>query len=112
MPIDLHTLAQVRVQFLEAREHLLCVIPSPNQTQVMLQLAQATYEFNRGLGISAVRREVGTMADYYGDALINVEQVTSSSFRHQLEIADGKDAMLEASTEIHGVIMKLPLPVS
>lgn len=112
MPIDLQTLTTVRVQFLEARERLLCVIPSPNQLTIMTSLAQATFEFNRGLGISAVRREVGTAVDYHGDALINIEQVTSSHFHHQLELEDGKSVILEVASEIHGVIMKLPLPVS
>lgn len=110
MSIDLQTLATVRVKFLESREHLLCVIPSPNQVAVMQRLATATYEFNRALGLSAVRREAGTAADYYSDAVINIEQVTSSDFRHEIEIGDGREAMLETAHDIHAAIMALPLP--
>lgn len=110
MPIDLHALAHVRVKFLEAREHLLNIQPTPNQTQLMQQLATSTYEFNRGLGLSAVRREAGHARDYYEDTIINVEQVTSSDFHHHIEIDDARGVMIEAADDIHGVIMGLPTP--
>lgn len=110
MPIDLQTLAQVRVKFLEAREHLSRVIPSPNQLEVMRGLSSATYEFNRVLKLSAARQFDGSVSGYYADALLNISVITGSDFRQDIDIDDARDQMLEAAIELHAIIMKLPLP--
>lgn len=77
----------------------------------LYQLTMATYEFNRGAGLSAVRHEPGSEArSYIEDIRINLEQVKLGKFQPPSPHEFGwEQEMVSAADAICMAMSSLPL---
>ncbi len=96
-----------------ARAHLLKYKPLEIHRLLLQQIMRASYEFNRGANITAIRQESPELPplEYVTDILINFEQALLGKFCFSPPVMpDVEVLMRDVAHEIRDYVLRLPVP--
>lgn len=102
----------IKRHLFRAREHLQCFdAPSDDIGEVFQHVAQATYEFNRGMKLPAVKHLEGQPGSVYRDDAVRNFSIVIDVDLTQLEMPPGQvEQAVTAAREICSCTQAVPLP--